>query len=323
VEIVGVKHRSGRLARMTVSTLAVVAAAVRRNAAVYHFHDPELLPLGLLLRLIGKRVIYDVHEDLPRDILFKDWISPPWRTGVARAAAAAEWIAARLLSGVVAATPTIAERFPPNRVALVQNFVRMSEFATDTEPALAARHAVAYVGAITKERCAFEMVEAIARLQNYRDAQLILAGEMGPPSLCATLVETAGWHRVDYRGRQDRAGVQRILSEARVGLAILYPTPGYVESQPTKLFEYMAAGIPVIASDFPRFREIIEGNECGLCVPSRDVSAIAAAIEWIFDHPAEASRMGKRGQELVRRHFRWEQEAETLLRFYDRILSRS
>jgi glycosyltransferase involved in cell wall biosynthesis len=320
VKIVGIKRRSGRLARMTVSTLAVAVAAVRQNAAVYHFHDPELLALGLALRLIGKRVIYDIHEDLPRDILFKDWIRPRWRKSVARAAAGAEWIGARLLSGVVAATPVIAERFPRNRVALVQNFVRTSEFDTDDGPPLAMRQAIAYVGAITRERCAFEMVEAIARVGKYPDAQLILAGEMDPPSLGAALAEVPGWRRVDYKGRQDRAGVQRILSDTRIGLALFYPMRSYVESQPTKLFEYMAAGIPVIASDFPRFREIVEGNGCGLCVPSRDVAAIAAAIERIFDDPAEAVRMGQRGRELVRRHFCWKQEAETLLGFYDRIL---
>jgi glycosyltransferase involved in cell wall biosynthesis len=322
VEIIGVKQRSGRMARMMLSTLAVAAAAVRQNAAVYHFHDPELLPAGFALRLIGKRLVYDVHEDYPLDILSKDWIPSRLRVVVARAATAVEWIAARVLSGIVVASPIVADRFPPNRVALVQNFVRTADFANVARPPLAGRRAVAYVGAITKERCAFEMVQAIGRLEKHPNVQLILAGEMDTPLLAHALAETPGWRRVDYRGHQDRAGVQRALSEARAGLVVLYPTAGYIESQPTKLYEYMAAGIPVIASDFPRFRELVEGNGCGLCVPSRDVAAITAAIEWIFNHPAEAELMGKRGQELVRRHFCWEQEAETLLRFYDRILGR-
>jgi glycosyltransferase involved in cell wall biosynthesis len=320
VKIIGIKRRSGRLARMTLSTIAVAAAAVRTNAALYHFHDPELLPVGLVLRLLGKPVIYDVHEDVPRDILFKDWIPRPWRGVVSSAAAASEWLAARLLSGIVAATPVIAARFPAGRVALVQNFARMSEFAAHSGPSVAARRAVAYVGSITKDRGAFDMVAAMGRVEKYPDVRLILAGEISPHSLATDLAHASGWCRVDYRGYQDRAGVQRVFSEARVGLAVLHPIRTFIDAQPTKLFEYMAAGIPVIASDFPRFREIVERNGCGLWVPSRDVGAITSAIEWMFDHPAEAERMGRRGQDAVQQHFSWEKEAETLLGVYDQIL---
>src|SRR5262245_18997932 len=119
VEIVAVKRRSGRFARMLASTFGVAAAGLRQRAAIYHFHDPELIPAGLALRLLGKRVIYDVHEDVPRRILFKSWIPRNLRRPVAGFASAFEWIAGRALSGIVAATPTIAARFPASRTALV------------------------------------------------------------------------------------------------------------------------------------------------------------------------------------------------------------
>jgi glycosyltransferase involved in cell wall biosynthesis len=104
---------------------------------------------------------------------------------------------------------------------------------------------------------------------------------------------------------------------------LYHPVQSYIDCQPTKLFEYMAAGLPVIAADFPKFREIVEGNRCGLCVPPRDVDAIASAIEWIFEHPAESENMGKRGREAVLKSLNWESEEQELLRFYERIVRTS
>jgi glycosyltransferase involved in cell wall biosynthesis len=90
--------------------------------------------------------------------------------------------------------------------------------------------------------------------------------------------------------------VGRVLAEARVGLALYHPVQAHIDCLPTKVFEYMAAGLPVITADFPDFRRIVEASHCGLCVPPRDTAAIAAAIEWIFDNPAEAAAMGRRGR---------------------------
>lgn len=320
VEIVALRRRTGRFGRMVVSTFEVLAAGLRQRGQIYHFHDPELIPAGLILRLLGKQVIYDAHEDLPRDILFKGWIPAPLRVVVSRAATLLEWIAARFLSGVVAATPAIARRFPAERCALVQNFAKLSEFGPADGPPYAGRDGVAYVGSITRERCAFEMVEAVARVSRPASARLLLAGEMSPASLQAALAASPGWSRVDYRGRLDRAGVRRLLSESRLGLAVFHPVRSYIESQPIKLFEYMAAGLPVVAADFPGFRDIVERHQCGLCVPPTDVARIASAIEWIFAHPAEAQEMGRRGREVVLQSFNWEREAQALLALYDRVL---
>jgi len=153
-------------------------------------------------------------------------------------------------------------------------------------------------------------------LSSYR---LVIAGDIAPAPLADTLAKSPAWQRVDYRGRQDRAGVRRILADARVGLALYHPVQAHIDCQPTKAFEYMAAGLPVIAADFPGFRRIIEDNRCGLCVPPCDVAAITSAIEWIFDNPAKAEAMGRRGREMALQSFSWDGEEETLLRFYGRI----
>lgn len=319
VDIVAVPRRPGLVRRLLSTTTAVLRAGLKRKADVYHFHDPELIPAGLLLRALGKRVVYDVHEDLPRDILTRTWIPPALRASIASVASAVEWTAGRTMSGVVAATPTIARRFPADRTVLVQNFALFSEFAAEAGIPFERRRGVAFVGTICADRCAAEMVDALGLVRNFPDARLLLAGSIETTAMRQRMEASPGWPRVDYRGRLDRAGVQRLLGESKVGIALYYPTQNYFDTQPVKLFEYMAAGIPVITADFPYHRGIVERHRCGLCVPPQNPAAIAAAIEWLFAHPAEAEAMGRRGREVVKSLYNWTNEERELMRLYERI----
>jgi glycosyltransferase involved in cell wall biosynthesis len=319
VEVSVVRSRPGRRGRMLITPWPLLAAGLRRKAEIYHVHDPEMLFAALLLRLMGKTVIYDAHEDVPRDILARAWVPSPLRGLLARAAGAFEWFAGQTLSGVIAATPVIARRFPASRTALVQNFARISEFPEPSAWLADSPPALAYVGGITVDRCAPEMVEAVARLDRFPGARLIMAGGIHPPDLEKRLAGMPGWDRVDYRGIQDRPGVLRILAESRIGLVLFHPLQNYAEAQPVKLYEYMAAGLPVVATDLPRLRKTIEAHCCGICVPPRDVDATTRAIERLLDHPAEAAEMGRRGREAAMKFFSWESEERTLLEFYRRI----
>jgi glycosyltransferase involved in cell wall biosynthesis len=111
------------------------------------------------------------------------------------------------------------------------------------------------------------------------------------------------------------------LSSALAGLVVLHPTPSYQRSYPVKLFEYMAAGIPIIASDFPLWREIVEEAGCGLLVDPHDPRAIADAAIWLSEHESEAQAMGAAGAAAVRSRFNWSHEAQKLLRLYARLAS--
>jgi glycosyltransferase involved in cell wall biosynthesis len=310
-----------RLSRILASTPRAFILATREGADLYHFHDPELIPVGFLLRLLGKRVIYDVHEDLPRQILSKYWIPPILRAVVAKTAALAEWVAGKAMSGIVAATPAIAGRFPPHKTVVVQNFPLLSEFALGEAPPYRERPMwVAYVGGITAIRGAVEMVRAMEHLPEDLAARLVLAGTFSPPELEAEVRKLPGWSYVDLLGWQGRDGISRLLRRARVGLVVLHPVTNYLDSYPVKLFEYMAAGIPVVASNFPLWREIVEGEQCGLTVDPLDPKAIAEAVRWLLEHPEEAEEMGKRGRRAVLEKYNWEWEAEKLLDLYRRLL---
>jgi glycosyltransferase involved in cell wall biosynthesis len=117
------------------------------------------------------------------------------------------------------------------------------------------------------------------------------------------------------------ADAWRLAAESHIGLATLLPKPNYVESYPTKLFEYMSIGLPVVASNFPLYREIVEAAGCGICVDPESPEEIAAAIAAILEDPRMAAEMGTRGQEAALQRFRWDIEAKKLGNFYARVLT--
>ncbi|MCK7498411.1 MAG: glycosyltransferase [Comamonadaceae bacterium] len=160
-------------------------------------------------------------------------------------------------------------------------------------------------------------MQAAALLPDALGCRLVLAGELSPPDLAWRT--WPGHERVELRGWQDRAGVLAALGQARVGLVLLHPTPEYRESWPVKLFEYMAAGLPIVASDFPLWRSFVEGAGCGFLVDPLDPQAIASAAERLLTRPDEAAAMGARGWRAARERFSWESEAKPLLALYERL----
>lgn len=309
--------------RMTTTLWRVYRTAVRETGDIYHFHDPELIPIGVLLKLHGKRVIYDVHEDVPRQILSKHWIPRRMRGMVSRTVEGIENTAVRWWDGIVAATPTIARRFPANKTALVQNFPNLAELIpADPMPFAERLDIVAYVGKIVGIRGAREMVQAMAALPGTATTRLDMAGTFEPARLEEELSRLPGWERVNVLGWLTRPQISALLARARVGLVVLHPVRNYLEAQPNKLFEYMAAGIPVVASDFPAWRALIGEVSCGLFVNPMDPEAIADAVRWLLEHPGEAEAMGQRGQAAVRERFSWDAESDHLLELYETCLGR-
>ena len=320
VSITAVPPARGRLQRVIVTTARVLWRALHVRAAVYHFHDPELIPVGLILRALGKHVIYDVHEDVPADILGKYYLARRIRGVLSRLVDVGERAAARGFTRVLAATPAIARRFPRSRCVLVQNFPSWTELATPNATPYARRApVVTYVGLLQEIRGVVEMVRAVEAVAARQRVQFVLGGRFDNAALETRARAMTGWQHVDYRGVLPRAAVAQLFGKVRVGLVLFHPTLNHIESQPNKLFEYMAAGLPVVASRFPLWQEIVEENGCGLLVDPLDPMAVAAAIDWLLAHPAEAEAMGARGRDAVRERFNWPREEAALLDCYARL----
>lgn len=319
ITVLTIERPASRRRRMLKTSWALLRRAIALRADIYHIHDPELLPAALVLRALGRSVVYDVHEDLPRQVAGKPWI-PPWlRPTISVLAAVSERIASRFLTGVVAATETIADRFPQSKTVLVRNYPRFPVEALGARASYSERERMAvYVGGITEIRGAREMVAAADRLADL-GVRLVLAGDVSNGDLLDELASHAGVELIGWRSVEE---VQALLRRAAVGLCVLHPLPNYLDSLPTKLFEYMAAGLPVIASDFPAWRKIVEDADCGLLVNPLDPTAIAAAIEFLICNPSEAAEMGRRGREVAYEQYRWDTEFSSLIKLYERIRAR-
>lgn len=309
---------AGRLARMRRQPRLALQRVLALQPALVHFHDPELLPVGAALARRGIVAVYDAHEDVPRQILTKQWIPAALRAPLSRAFERYENWRVRQLSGVVGATPHITARFAPlaRRAANVSNFPFLDELAVAAAPQPRG-NIVCYVGGITRTRGAREMVLALPQVPG---VTLLLCGRFEDAALEAELRALPGWAQVDYRGQVGRAQVRDVMARSFAGLVTLQPMPSYLDSLPIKMFEYMSAQLPVIASNFPQWREIVEVHGCGLCVNPLDPNAIADAIRLLRDAPDRVRAMGESGRRAVDEVFNWPQAERALLAFYDELL---
>jgi glycosyltransferase involved in cell wall biosynthesis len=315
------KNKGDRFSRMTKTVLSVYQKAKEINADIYHFHDPELIPIGFLLKLKGKIVIYDVHEDVPRQILSKHWIPRPLRKLVSWCFEKLENYAAKRFDGVITATPFINNRFKSlNHFSVnVNNYPILRELHLPNIEWSNKERSVCYVGGITRIRGFFEMVEAIG----LTDSKLLLCGGFSKESERIKVSQMDGWSNVNELGFLNRVQVAEIFSKSIAGLVLFHPKPNHVDAQPNKMFEYMSSGIPVIASNFPLWKEIIEGNQCGLCVNPFKPKEIAEAIQFFIDHPVVAERMGQNGRKAVEEQFNWEAESKKLIAMYKELEKKS
>ena len=209
---------------MTRTVWHVYRAARAERADVYHFHDPELIPVGLLLKLRGAQVVYDVHEDRPRQMMSKYWIPLRLRGSVARLVHAAEWASGRVWDGIVAATPAIGRLFPGDKTVVVQNFPMLDELTpTDAIPYAARPPIIAYVGNLTTIRGAREMVAAMDLLPAGLHPRLHLAGAFDPPALEDELRSLPGWTRVTFSRLAVTAGGCRAHGTRQSGTRPLAP----------------------------------------------------------------------------------------------------
>lgn len=319
--IIDIGKIPGRFARVLKTTRLIFDEALRLNADIYHLHDPELIPIGLKLKKHGKKVIFDAHEDFPKQILTKHYLPVPVRKIISTCAEIGERILCRKFDGIVGATPFIAHKFSKinHNVVNINNYPKIEELQIIDMPQHFSGQ-VCYIGGISVERGIKEVVTALTLTRN--NVSLALAGKFHSAQLEQDIQNEIGWKKTNFIGFVGRSEIKELLSTTSIGIVTLYPTISYLDSLPVKLFEYMCAGIPVIASDFPLWREIVLKYNCGICVDPKNPEEIAQAIDYLIDNPSLAEVMGRNGFKAVQTEFNWSNEEAKLLKFYENMIGK-
>lgn len=310
---------SARLFRFTLQSYRMFLLLRKLNATVVHFHDPELLLLGLVLKLLGAIVVYDIHEDYRLDIKQKPWLHPFTRNLLSKIFAKIEDNITPKLDGVITATPRIADNFRTCRTCVVRNYPIDDESLPPKTDVL--QNTTIYIGGIGEERGLDQMINAINLLPDSYDPRLVLAGRFPNKKSESLFMNRKDLSRVDFLGWLDRSTIAAKLAECKVGLVVLQPSPSNIDSLPVKLFEYMSAGLPVIASHFPAWSKIVETHDCGLVVDPTSPDEIANSLAWLFANTERACAMGKNGRKAVHQTFNWRTQERLLINYYSSILS--
>lgn len=320
VVVHGLPKPRNRRERWLTTVDRVLDTAAELQGDLYQFHDPEFLPKAPgFQKRVGAPVVFDSHEDYRLQMMYKPYLPAAVRPFVGKAVG---WVEDRnigRIAGVIAATPSIAERFAQHPACVVvQNFpihnkLMMAEEETrDRDPAR-----FGYVGGLAVVRGALDMVDALPAAGP--DIRLDLGGNWQPASLRDACVRRPGWAQVDELGYLDFDQIRDMFRRVGAGLSLLHPVQSYLTAYSVKMFEYMAAGLPFVASDFPMWRSIVDDVGCGVLADPRDPVAIGMAMRRLTDDPDEARRMGERGRRAVEQKYNWANELAKLLAFYEEL----
>ncbi|MHC1765389.1 MAG: glycosyltransferase family 4 protein [Verrucomicrobiia bacterium] len=317
VKILPLRPYRTKLGRRTLGLLEIVAKALRQKADVYHFHDPELIPVGLLLSMLGQIVIYDAHEDYQQKFAGRGGGS---RT--VRLASDVWWrierISASSFSHVITADTHTKAKFGEKSATSCANFppTKFTAVTRRREPGVIR---VIYVGQMRPDRGLLQMAQALGYLRDL-DVEFHIVGSTPDAELIRHL---QSYQRVVLRGRIPWEELNQHLADADIGVVLLQPVPGYTYcpgENIVKLWEYMAVGLPVVISDFPKLRTLMAELGCGMTVDPTDPKAIAGATRCLVRDRDMRDRMGKKGRQAVLSRCNWEVEGAKLLHVYSSLL---
>jgi len=319
VKIRAIPKHKNRFQRIFEKTWVAYRRALETNAEVFHFHDPELIPVGWMLKLKGKKVIYDVHENYPAEILNKDWLGPLLiRRIVAAVVGFLEALSSNVFDAIVIVVPDARKRFPKRKTVLIQNFPSVDTIDNAPLPEVHKNKlTVIYAGDLTRVRGIKESIQAMEYVGDF--SELWLLGRWENDAFRKECESLKGWNHVKYLGLQPLSNTYGYMKAADIGLAILMPRNNHLNGQPTKVFEYMACGKPVIMSNFPYWQKLF--SKCALFANPLDPKDVAFQIKELFKDDALRIELGLEGRKLVEEKFSWETESKKLIAMYNNLIS--
>ncbi|EUJ30964.1 glycosyl transferases group 1 family protein [Listeria floridensis FSL S10-1187] len=301
-------------------------AFMKSDAYFLHFHDPELLFLAKEVKKnLGNdvKIIYDMHEHLPAAILTKPWIPKPFRKLISSVVTRVE---RSLMKNYVDGVAFAEKSYRLNYEMLTMKKVDVLNYPV-MPPALQVEKdeefTLVYVGILTEQRGLYNMLGLASKLleRGMSDFKLKLIGPTftDEEKLSAYIREHGLENNLIQYGRMQYKDIWEHYYKAHAGLCLLHPTPNNLNSHSTKLFEYMAAKLPIIASNFPDFTQMLTEEDCGLTADPFDMDRLADIAEYYKENPEKALQMGKNGYNAFSKKYSWDHEADELVKLYTEL----
>jgi len=323
IQIIPFKEYKNRTLRILTSWFRMLLAATSKENTIYHFHDPELIPCGIIWRLMGKKVIMDIHENIADDIFDKEWLK--FKKLIYFIFDKLERLAC-LLMPIVVAEKSYLKRYAKLRkdVVTIYNFVEpdfFKKFRIEKRDPLN----LFYIGIVLESRCLIEIIEAMQILHN-KDIKVHFHCVGKVYSRVKDLIDQHPSKEklngyLHFYGRMNLEDGYEISKQCGIGLCLIKPMSNSIESYPTKVFEYMACGIPIISSNFPLYKSIVEEKQVGKTADPLNCQSISEAIEKLIKAEEKRNLFSKNGIEVCEKEFNWEEEKNKLSALYQAIVT--
>ena len=317
-----VPRPAGRLSRVWTTARAVCRKAISLDGQIYHFHDPELIPFAARMASKRRPVIYDAHEDLPKDLIDKDWIPQLVGRMLAVPIDLMERIGSVRFAAVIAAEEAIEDRFKRivPRTLSIHNYPALGDFPIPAFEPNVVEPTIVHFGGLSRLRAIEPLVQALGLLPDELPLKMVAAGRCESDSLLERLQGMRGWHRVDYRGWLSHEEMAKIIASASIAMNLFSDAPNNQRVRSNRFFESLASGLPVITSNLPAWQAIVQEIGCGLSVDANDARSIAAGIERLIRQRDEANQMARQGRAAIENRFNWERELERLMGLYAELV---
>ncbi|WP_428664976.1 glycosyltransferase [Runella sp.] len=286
---------------------------------IVHIFVAELLPLAFVFRWLGAEIVYEVQENLYKKLPLKTYNRGWLFENVFRYF---DHRARRLFKFVFTEDAYLNEyQNLQQPYAIVHNFATSQWLSQPVPVPDLQRPTFFYAGVISFERAFDTLLSAMVIVkQHYPNLVLHLFGHLRIPQ--QTLNEREDYRQVNenliFHGYVPQQLAFLHARKALAGIALLKPVGDYTDSYPTKLFDYMALGLPVITSDLPLLKAVVEPNQCGFCVSPYDAEALAAAMLACIEYPKKWQSMGENGRNAIKTTYNWENEAKKLVELYQK-----
>lgn len=318
VKIESVPRPKTKIHRIIFSQAQMFFKLIKTKSDIYHFHDPELIFTGLMLRVMGRKVIFDIHEDFPGQLQSKVYLNRPTLLMLSKLYALFEAVSIKFFSYNITVNETIQKRLQRStkRVEVIYNYPIISEFINIEHNWLSKERTICYVGGVTRIRGLKSLVEAT----KFSNTKLLLGGSFDEKKFEEELKSLPEWKsNVTYFGQVTREQMFDIFKKSNLGIIPFLPEPNHVNATPNKFFEYLSAGLPIVISNFEKWQIFINKHEVGKTFNPGDSEDLGRAINVLLSDLNSLKTMSDKSRTLVIEKRNWDNEYAKIKKLYQQI----